>query len=367
MGEGYRFVLELSRRGGGTLGRFPFTPDWEPAIESARWNLLRSRHIWVGEVPADGTIEPVWHTTYGAPLVERFRVRVSTDSEEWIEEFEALPYFAAAARHASARLRESGTLDEGDVVRYRPLAFAGRDPRDVSASLRFDATDRSSVPRLRATSLDRFLARSVAAGDTGPELGEAFVPHDLLEEVMSLTSQAGGNETGGILIGHLHRDAASSSIFVETTAQISARHTKSTSAKLTFTSDTWTDVRATLALRRRDEQIVGWWHSHPARDWCRECPPVRQRECPLAKGFLSTDDRALHRTIFPRAFSLALLVTDALTGMSTALFGWQSGLLSPRGFHILDAPTDYRPEVSGGRGDLEHVESECADSADIPY
>jgi len=367
MVEGYRYMLELARPGGHALGRFPLVPDWEPAIESARWNLLRSRHVWVPDVPSDRTVEPVWHSIYGAPLVERFRVRLSTDAGEWIEEFDALPYFAAAARHTSSRLREEGTLDEGDVVRYRPLAFEGRDTQNASGSLRFNATERTAAPRFRATSLDGFLARSVVAGDTGPDSFDAFVPHLLLDEVMSLTSQAGGNETGGILIGHLHRDPVRCSLFVEATAQISARHTESTSAKLTFTADTWTDVRATLALRRRDEQILGWWHSHPAHDWCKACPPERQRECPLAEGFLSTDDRALHRAIFPRAFSLALLVTHALVGLSTALFGWQSGLLAPRGFRILGAPTGYRPPVAAGRRDPVHVEGGCADSTDSGY
>ena len=124
-------------------------------------------------------------------------------------------------------------------------------------------------------------------------------------------------------------------MFVEVTAQIAAKHTVADESKVTFTSETWTDVRQAIALRRSNEIALGSWHSHPARFWCSKCPEERQRACALGAGFMSADDRALHRTIFPRAFSVALVVTNALAGLHTTAFGWRLGAIEPRGFFLV--------------------------------
>jgi hypothetical protein len=115
---------------------------------------------------------------------------------------------------------------------------------------------------------------------------------------------------------------------------VPARHTVGDAVKLTFTSDTWTDVRAAVALRRADELLLGWWHSHPAHAWCKACPVERQRVCQLATGFLSAEDKALHRAMFPWAYTQALVVTHSAAGLETKLFGWRHGALHERGFRL---------------------------------
>jgi hypothetical protein len=110
-----------------------------------------------------------------------------------------------------------------------------------------------------------------------------------------------------------------------------------TAQRLTFTSDTWTDFRRALELRRRDEIMLGWWHSHPVREWCRKCPIERQRDCAMRGDFLSEDDRLLHRTIFPRAWGLALVVNDvSFSDPTHSLFGWRLGVIELRDFRVLD-------------------------------
>ncbi|MFY9573299.1 MAG: hypothetical protein WAV20_18025, partial [Blastocatellia bacterium] len=57
--------------------------------------------------------------------------------------------------------------------------------------------------------------------------------------------------------------------------------------------------------------------------------------CKMAGDFFSAHDHALHRTVFPSAFSLALVANDIATGDVTfSAFGWREGLLEPRGFYI---------------------------------
>jgi len=43
--------------------------------------------------------------------------------------------------------------------------------------------------------------------------------------------------------------------------------------------------------------------------------------------------------MFPRAFTVALVMTHSIKGILPRLFGWRAGLLEPRGFRVLAQPT----------------------------
>jgi proteasome lid subunit RPN8/RPN11 len=188
---------------------------------------------------------------------------------------------------------------------------------------------------------------------------EVYFQASVLEEATALTKNAGDLETGGILVGHLGHEPRSPGLgipdlCVAITALIPARHTVGHSTKLTFTSDTWTDVRRALELRGLGEVVLGWFHSHPQLAWCREkgCSAEAQKHCELAAGFFSADDVALHRTMFPRAFTVALLMTHSGRGILPRLFGWRAGLMEPRGFQIVHLPiTVARHVPTGGTSD----------------
>jgi hypothetical protein len=93
----------------------------------------------------------------------------------------------------------------------------------------------------------------------------------------------------------MHRDPALPEIFAEVSAQVPAEHTQGTVAKLTFTAETWSAAHAAIHLRNQQEVYLGYWHSHPVREWCksRECSPEKQKTCHLAKDFFSEDDSAV--------------------------------------------------------------------------
>ena len=333
MQDDYRFQLEMMRETGESLGHIGITPDWDPAIEWTRWLAFRTGRVWAGEAAERG-IEPVWHRRLGKPIVELIRVQLAGSDGAWCQDLPATPYFAEQARTIAAGLVESGVVAVGHRVRYRVAASVRQEATVAASRLAFDAADAAQAPVLRATSLAPIVNGSVVCGEADVEDYEVFLPRAVIDDVTTITARAGDSETGGILIGYLHRDPVGGEIFGEVTAQIPARHTQGTAQKLTFTSDTWTDVRAALTLRRRDELMLGWWHSHPAFAWCKDCPEERQRTCRLATGFLSIDDKALHRAMFPRAFTLALLMTHAVTGVSPRLFGWRRGVMTPRAFRV---------------------------------
>jgi hypothetical protein len=354
--DDYRYVLELFRTSGEALGQVALTPDWEPAVECARFAGLRSFGEWATQSGAEQSVEPVWDAHLGEPYVAAFRVHLAAPgAHEWMEDFPATRYFGESAREAAAQMAETGALGKGDRVLYRLAAFARPSPEAAASPFQFDAADTPPPLGLRQTAISGFLASSALCADRDDRDAEVLVPQRAVDEAAALTREAAARETGGILIGHLHRDPITREIFVEVTAQIPARHTKGDSVKLTFTSETWTDARRAIGLRRRDEIMLGWWHSHPAIEWCKACSPESQRVCRLATGFLSADDKALHRAMFPRAFSVALVMTHALTGMSAMLFGWRSGLLEARGFRLLghDAATVRQAAARYGAGRAE--------------
>ena len=172
-----------------------------------------------------------------------------------------------------------------------------------------------------------------------------FMPMSVLQEASALSRQSGENETGGILIGHLCRGADSPEIFAKVTAQIPARHARSGLTKLTFTADTWTAVQTAIRLRGRNEIHLGWWHSHSyLKKTCKECEKRVDGTCAATALFMSAEDVALHLTCFPRAFSIALVISDSpCAGLGWELFGWRQGMVAARAFHILGA-LEARPE-----------------------
>jgi proteasome lid subunit RPN8/RPN11 len=363
--------MEILRESGEAIAHARIEPDWQPAIEWTRLTGLRARDVWAS-VPESDRLEPLWHADLGEPYVRGFRVRLADrGGTEWHHDF-SVRYFAGLARAVVAQLVEKGTLTVDDAFMFRTLAYAQPRPEAPAAAPAFKAVDHSPALTIRPASRQTLQATSIPASAAmaardGASIHEAdghaddfevFVPQHVLDEASTLTRAAGDLETGGVLIGHLSRDSSwdgshgAFEIFIEITAVIPAHHTLGTTTKLTFTSDTWTDVRHAVALRRQQEMVLGWFHSHPQHAWCRAkgCALDDQLRCRSADGFFSSDDVALHRTMFPQAFTVGLLMTNSAKGITPRCFGWRSGAIEPRGYRVLTARGQHieEPNVAVG-------------------
>jgi hypothetical protein len=72
------------------------------------------------------------------------------------------------------------------------------------------------------------------------------------------------------------------------------------------------------------------------KESCKDCEKLKDKSCTTSAAFLSSADRALHRTVFPRAYSIALVMSDSpCSGLTWRLFGWRSGRIEARDFHIM--------------------------------
>lgn len=340
----YRYSIEIYDDEGRALGATPIEVDWEPAVESTRFDAIRAGQFPTTGGPFDARVTPRWHATLGRPFTSGFRVEVWTSGIAPVGGDFASAYFHSNATAAAERLVADGRLPTGATFRYTVAAF------DVERRAPDPADEGTSGPtplRLRDAALTDHGAGSELRGPSVATDPAVFLPRGVLDEVSRLARLAGARETGGVLIGDLYRDNDGPDVFSVVAAQIPATQARGELSRLTFTPETWAEIHTILAMRGRGETMLGWWHSHPAYEWkCKDCPVERRRRCPLAAGFLSAEDRALHRAVFPRAYSVALVV-NLITAdeHNYALFGWREGLLLQRGFHMSRAVARAFPDA----------------------
>ncbi len=113
--------------------------------------------------------------------------------------------------------------------------------------------------------------------------------------------QNADREVGGVLIGTVAPGAGLPLV----TGAIPALSADEQRATLTFTQETWEHVHHVLDSEHPDEQIVGWYHSHPGFGI-----------------FLSEHDLFIHRNFFSGAAQIALVV-DPLAG-TEGVFCWHA-------------------------------------------
>lgn len=333
----YGYILELMRADSTRLGFARVDPDWEPAIQHTRLSALRV----VADTGTAARVRPVWHAELGEPYVSAFGVVVETRAGRRVASIFPITFLSAKAQDAAASLVESGDLKKGERFLYSVLAYPERaePPHNKEP---FDVEDTYPCPPVVPGVIADFMVRAEVSGPEEEPDFPVFVPRSVLDEIEDLGSEAGESETGGVLLGQLRRDPGIPEVFLQVTAQIPARHAQAELTRLTFTADTWSDVRSALELRRSNEILDGWWHTHPARHWhgdSRRGAEARSSELP----FFSADDCSVHRTVFGQAYCVALLVSDTRSEHGgwtneTSLFGWRRGVIAHRGFYITNEP-----------------------------
>jgi hypothetical protein len=332
----FRFAVALFREDGASLGTVPVNRDWEPVHEWTRFYFQRK-----GELALDGngsaSVLPLWECTLGEPYCRGFRVQIAQPGRRPVASDFPKKHFRNVASLAASQLVAQNELREGEMYSYMVVAHPAPPEAPQSGGLTVANTS-PGVPAQDAV-LDTFIARATPSGVLQADDMPVFVTRRVLEEAAERTRVEQGTETGGILIGRLWRDSSAAEIFAEVTAQIPAVHASGTNVKLTFTPQVWTAADAALRLRRKGEIYLGYWHSHPVREWCKDkaCTPQAQKTCSLGKDFFSADDEAVMRAAFPRAYSIAIVANDtAFTDLTFSMFGNRKGITQPRGFYVLE-------------------------------
>lgn len=344
----YQYAFALERLDHTSLGQFTATMDWEPACEWARFMTLRDHNLVALPTGSEIAVEPEWDDALGEPHVGGVRVVMGGNGNGNSAVKLPLTYFRGAAQKVSHGLVAKKILQPREEFHYSVVAFRTPAIETAKAKHSFTVEEVASPVIVKSASARDLFERATAFGTQHEDDVPLFMPQGLLDEAAVHTRAAGADETAGILIGHVCRDPANQRLFLETTDLIPAKHTRSEQTAVTFTAETWTAAQSAIQLRRSREIMIGWMHSHPAKYWCSpNCGPEARRDCPLARSFFSGEDCTLHRTVFPVAYGVALVVTHAEAGMRYAVFGWRHGLIVQRGFHVLNASRAVAEAVSG--------------------
>jgi len=350
----YQFFVQLFDATGAELGREPIEPDWVQAREWVRFEAIRlQKSPATTAVPVD--FAPLWDDRMHSPYVRGFRGSIG--GEAFSVDFPKT-YFYQDARKASVRYVNAGRLRDGEKFFFKLMAFA------AEGELPGPHGTAEEIPQtvaIQDSPIARFHADSVAVGQSLEGDAPVFISSQALAQAKETCAAAVDVEVGGILLGRLHRDIIDRQLlFIEITAQVPAEHTIQEFTRLTFTPETWAAARAALRLRHRGEQMCGWFHLHP--DFCKvkQCDAAKRANCDLGGIFFSSDDCALHRTVFPLPQHVALLISDRNGSFVPAVYGWRKGTIVQRGFHVMNGlppcATDRKiaGEFAGVAGGIEN-------------
>ena len=332
----YRFAVAMFAENGASLGTVPAKLDWEPLQDWTRFTFQRRGQLSLAE-DGGASVLPLWDHELGEPYCKGFRIQIHEPGRRPVaSDFPTTQFHDFAAAVASVYV-EQQKLRAGEYYTYMLVAHPAASAAPVPGGLLV----KNASPNLpvQDTELEKFLAGSKPSGVLDSADMPVFVAPQVLEQAAEQTHANHGIETGGILIGLLRRDLAAGEIFAEVTAQIPAEYTTGSTAKLTFTPQTWAAAQAALRLRGRGEINLGYWHSHPVFEFCKgkQCTPESQKTCPYAKDFFSADDVAVMRAAFPRAYCIAIVANHtAFTDLTFSMFGNRGGATQPRGFYVLE-------------------------------
>lgn len=126
-------------------------------------------------------------------------------------------------------------------------------------------------------------------------------------------------EVGGVLVG-VHIDDARVSV----RGMIPALEAVGERAAVTFTHDAWEIVHRELDRRFPDQQIVGWYHSHPGFGI-----------------FLSRDDLFIHESFFSEPWQFAYVIDPI--GLEEGEFCWSAGGVVEAGRRTISSPPGFTP------------------------
>ncbi len=167
---------------------------------------------------------------------------------------------------------------------------------------------------------DDAAAGARSTGTLHPGAPRIFVYEDVLGEMIHYSEQDQKRETGGFLLGGLHRDRQ---VYVEVRGFLPATGTASRATSLRFTHETWAAMTRQAEAEHPGELVLGWHHTHPRLG-----------------VFLSAYDLFIHRHFFSQPWQIAVVVDPCQRQFG--FFQWLGDHVVDCGFVHLRRPLQAR-------------------------
>jgi len=322
--------------------------DFHAAVRQTQFDAFRRGLLDSYRPLAHGArIEPLFPVGHSAsPRTSGFRVTIDLPAgREHACDF-GISYFGSSATRTRAQLVRTKTMADDAELYYRLNAFLDDEPSERPGN----KLALSLAPVVEGVPVGAGCARdygpTAAWDDPHAEDLPVLVDHGVLDEVVAEARADPQRETAGFLLGHLHRDAQTSDLFLVVTGLASAGGTtQSSETAVTYTPASFVQGRAMARLRGAGESICGWYHSHPFK-LCTNCPTPVRPTCIDQILTYSLDDHHLMETTFDQPYMVGLLaavesrIEAAIGHLPVKLYGWRNGEIEPRGFQTFGLPAD---------------------------
>ncbi|MBN2329698.1 MAG: hypothetical protein JXR73_21330 [Candidatus Omnitrophica bacterium] len=330
----YDYCVEIHSKEDGLIAKCRMNIDWAPAVEDALW-----RGICLGVLDAfhpdgDIAIEPSFDPELQAPYIAGFSIRLPIANHPFSVEFNS-QYFWMQLYPLTSLLHQQN--QSGDKNAYYYQFFAMKKSSFVETETKSSIKIKALEPAFSMISIDLQSYREKSESVDNPQKEfPVFIRRTVLDECIEQSKEAGSLEIGGVLLGSVGKDKDET--FLEITHQIPVQ-SPGTLNKLEFKPETWEYMRWKVQQRGVQGDWIGWWHTHSyLKDVCHKCEKYKTNSCHAGSLFFSTDDYAVQRTVFPRAYSVALVIGESpCAGLQYGLWGWRKGLMERRGFYVLDS------------------------------
>ncbi|CAN5236754.1 hypothetical protein BH10ACI1_BH10ACI1_04130 [soil metagenome] len=140
---------------------------------------------------------------------------------------------------------------------------------------------------------------------------EIVVTEEVLLATAHHVAQDMTKESGGFLLGNRYECPNTHRQYIVIDQLMKADYTEGTQVSLTFTTDSWAQLKDRLDGKYRGKSLVGWYHSHPAMGI-----------------FLSNYDVDIHKNRFANEWDVALVLDPVKH--EGGFFTWVDGNVNPR-------------------------------------
>lgn len=334
----YQFILEICDQEGRVFHRAPVN-DFRRCKEDFRFSAFRSGFWENRSREPDLLLEPLWLDEGKSPYCEGVMLHLAENGSPYAKQY-GKPLFKYQAYRAYLELAQNRVQEKDEVqaeteLHYRIAAFPidQNGPNGVGGSDGIIITFADHPLPLVRRSLADFPPPATPFSEG--EMPVLMAEH-VVEEMIDYVMQRKDREQAGFLVGQLCQDPETGAVFLVCNAQLPARNGKGQSAPTESSSIThfqflpehFCDVQRIIALRRKDEIVLGWYHSHP---WPFVCEKGEQCHC--TSIFFSMADVGVMEAAFPAPYQVAMVIgRGSLENMIPAvqMYGWKDGLMVAR-------------------------------------
>jgi proteasome lid subunit RPN8/RPN11 len=291
--------------------------------------------------------EPIWIKEGKSPYCRGFRLNMKNKRLSYKKSYNRNVFRYNAYRIMGAMVQNQ-KFEAGTELFYRLIAFSNNkntldtvvDGEEIEVT-----TIQNSIP-IRILGLEQ-LEESASVNVTKEDETDDFpvwIAEHVVEEMVEYVLQNKEKERAGFLIGHICRDPLTQQIFSMCHAQIAADTEgsfiypdkgNSSITHFQFLPENFFQVQRLIELRKNNEIVLGWYHSHP---WPFACE--KREKCTCTSIFFSISDFDVMQSAFSAPYQIAIVIGRASLANLKAtpqMYGWKNGVISKRNFYQFDA------------------------------